>query len=48
MRIDKKLIQGKIDIIERNLKFLTQYKTTKMEEFINSFKDVQAVKFSML
>ena len=47
MQIDKDLIQGKIDIIERNLNFLSNYKDMSEEEFVNSYKDVQAVKFSL-
>jgi uncharacterized protein YutE (UPF0331/DUF86 family) len=48
MSIDKAMIQGKIDIIERNLKFLVAYKQVTQKEFIQSYKDIQAVKYSLL
>lgn len=48
MQIDEKLIQGKIDIIENNFDFLDQYKKVKPKEFIDSFKDIQAVKYTLL
>jgi uncharacterized protein YutE (UPF0331/DUF86 family) len=48
MSIDEAMIEGKIDIIERNLEFLTTYKETTEKEFIKSYKDVQAVKYSLL
>ncbi|MHA1378395.1 MAG: type VII toxin-antitoxin system HepT family RNase toxin [Candidatus Helarchaeota archaeon] len=47
MKIDKILIGGKIDIIERNLKFLNDYKNVEKEKFTTSYKDIQAVKFSI-
>ena len=47
MRIDKDLIQGKIDIIERNINFLNEYKDKELNEFLKSYKDVQALKFSL-
>jgi uncharacterized protein YutE (UPF0331/DUF86 family) len=48
MQIDEKLIQGKIDIIENNFNFLDQYKNIKPKDFIDSFKDIQAVKYTLL
>ena len=48
MQIDNDLIQGKIDIIEKNLTFLGEYKDVEEEEFFNSYKDIQAVKYSLL
>lgn len=48
MSIDKALIQGKIDIIERNLEFLATYKQATEKDFIRSYKDIQAVKYSLL
>ncbi|MFP3946371.1 MAG: type VII toxin-antitoxin system HepT family RNase toxin [Archaeoglobaceae archaeon] len=48
MSMDRNLVEGKIDIIHRNLEFLNDYKYMDEEEFINSFKDVQAVKYSLL
>ena len=47
MQIDKDLVQGKIDIIERNLDFLGGYKNYNVEEFLKSYKDVQALKYSL-
>ncbi len=47
MSINKVLIQNKIDIIERNLKFLIEYKDKNEKDFLNSYKDVQAVKYSL-
>ncbi|MFO7967578.1 MAG: DUF86 domain-containing protein [Archaeoglobaceae archaeon] len=48
MPVSKDLVEGKIDIIQRNLEFLGEYKRIDVEEFIDSFKDVQAVKYSLL
>jgi len=47
MQLDKNLIEGKIDVIERNLDFLKKYKEMNDDHFINSYKDVQAVKYSL-
>lgn len=48
MPVSKDLVEGKIDIIQRNLEFLGEYKHIDEEEFSDSFKDVQAVKYSLL
>ncbi|MEM3526179.1 MAG: HepT-like ribonuclease domain-containing protein [Candidatus Jordarchaeaceae archaeon] len=48
MDVNRKVIEGKIDIIERNLRFLEQYKEIGLKEFEKSYKDVQAVKYSLL
>ncbi|MEM2144629.1 MAG: DUF86 domain-containing protein [Candidatus Jordarchaeaceae archaeon] len=48
MDINRKVIEGKIDIIERNLRFLEQYKEMGLKEFEKSYKDIQAVKYSLL
>ncbi|MBS7251591.1 MAG: DUF86 domain-containing protein [Candidatus Freyarchaeota archaeon] len=48
MEINIKLIEGKMDIIERNIKFLEQYKDFEIKEFEKSYKDIQAVKYSLL
>lgn len=48
MSVDKNLVEGKIDIVQRNLEFLNDYKYMDEEEFIDSFKDIQAVKYSLL
>ena len=47
MQIDKELIHGKIDIIERNITFLSTYKEKKEGEFLSSYKDIQAIKYSL-
>ncbi len=47
MELDKELIQGKIDIIDRNLKFLDLYSKIDKKNFIDSYKDIQAVKYSL-
>ena len=47
MQIDRDLIQDKIDVVEKNLKFLDEYKSIEIEEFLNNYKDVQAVKYSL-
>ena len=47
MQIDKNLVQGKIDIIEKNLDFLGEYKGYNVKKFLNSYKDIQAVKYSL-
>lgn len=47
MEIDKDLIQDKIDVIEKNLKFLDEYKSVEIEKFLSIYKDVQAVKYSL-
>lgn len=44
MEVNRKIIEGKIDIIERNLRFLEQYREMELKEFEKSYKDVQAVK----
>lgn len=46
--IDKAIIEGKLDIIELNLKFLDEFKNVNSEEFIENYRDVQAVKYSLL
>ncbi|MFB0561221.1 MAG: DUF86 domain-containing protein [Candidatus Lokiarchaeia archaeon] len=48
MDVNRDVIEGKIDIIERNLRFLEQYKNFKIKEFEKSYKDIQAVKYSLL
>ena len=47
MKIDRDLIQDKIDVIEKNLKFLDEYKSIEIEEFLSNYKDVQAVKYTL-
>lgn len=47
MPLDKILIQGKIDIVDRNIKFLLDYLKVTPKEFLDSYKDIQAVKYSL-
>ena len=42
------VIEGKIDVITRNLEFLNDYRFVDEEEFLNSYRDIQAVKYSLL
>lgn len=48
MRADREIIQGRFDVIERNLQFLKEYQKTSPENFLKSYKDLQAAKFSLL
>jgi len=46
--VDKDLIEGKFDIIERNLDFIRDnYSDIGPEDLENSYKDYQALKFSL-
>jgi uncharacterized protein YutE (UPF0331/DUF86 family) len=47
MQIDKDLIHGKIDIIERNLTFLNTYKEKSEVDVLDNYKDIQAIKYSL-
>jgi len=47
MELDKESIQGRIDIIDRNLEFLNSYQKIDKKSYITSYKDVQAVKYSL-
>jgi uncharacterized protein YutE (UPF0331/DUF86 family) len=47
MKVDKGIIKDRFDTIERNINFLKEYKDIPTEKFINSYKDVQAAKFSL-
>ena len=47
MQVDKELIESKIDVIEKNLEFLKEYKNIDIKDFINNYKDIQAVKYSL-
>ena len=48
MRLEKEVIEGKFDIIDRNLKFLEEIKTLSSDQFVKSYKDIQATKYSLL
>ena len=46
--LDKAVIEEKMDIVERNLQFLKSFAKMEEKEFLESYKDVQAAKFSLL
>ena len=46
--VENEIIEGKIDVVQRNLEFLEEYKNIDENTFLNSYKDVQAVKYSLL
>jgi uncharacterized protein YutE (UPF0331/DUF86 family) len=48
MHLEKEVIEGKFDIIDRNLRFLKQMETLSPEQFLESYKDIQAAKYSLL
>jgi uncharacterized protein YutE (UPF0331/DUF86 family) len=48
MHPEREVIEGKFDIIDRNLRFLKQMETLSPEQFLESYKDVQAAKYSLL
>jgi len=48
MPINIEMIKGKFDIIERNSKFLEEYKEKSDISFLNNFKDIQALKYTLL
>jgi uncharacterized protein YutE (UPF0331/DUF86 family) len=48
VKIDERVIEDKLDTIERNINFLEQYRDTSPESFKACYKDIQAVKFSLL
>jgi len=48
MRLEKEVIEGKFDIIDRNLRFLEEIKRLSLEQFLESYRDIQAAKYSLL
>ena len=48
MRLEREIIEGKLDIIDRNLRFLDEIKFLSADQFVESYKDVQAAKYSLL
>jgi len=48
LRLEREVIEGKFDIIDRNLKFLEETKILSPDQFVQSYKDVQAAKYSLL
>lgn len=47
MKVDMELIQAKIDIIEQNLGLLEEIKKMDLEDFTNSYRDIQASKHAL-
>ena len=47
MQVDRERIEDKIDIIERDLEFLNSYNEMEDDTFSKSFKDIQAVKYTL-
>ena len=48
MSLEREIIEGKFDIIDRNLRFLDEIKTLSPDQFVESYRDVQAAKYSLL
>jgi uncharacterized protein YutE (UPF0331/DUF86 family) len=48
MSLEREIIEGKFDIIDRNLRFLEEIKTLSPDQFVESYKDAQAAKYSLL
>lgn len=48
MHIEREVIEGKFDIINRNLRFLGEYRALSRNQFLESYKDTQAAKYSLL
>jgi len=44
MSLEREIIEGKFDIIDRNLRFLDEIKTLSPDKFVESYKDIQAAK----
>jgi len=48
MKINQDVIEAKLDIIERNLVFLYEFKGMDFDDFVGSYKNVQSAKYSLL
>jgi len=48
MHLEREVIEGKFDIIDRNLRFLEEIKTLTPDQFVESYRDAQAAKYSLL
>lgn len=48
MALDRAIIEGKLDIIDRNLTFLRDVQRLTEEKFLANYKDIQAAKHSLL
>ncbi len=46
--MSRDILESKIDVIMRNVRFLQEYKTVSSEEFLRVYKDQQAAKYSLL
>lgn len=48
MTLDRAIIEGELDIIDRNLKFLQDVQRLTQKKFLASYGDIQATKHSLL
>jgi len=48
MSLDREIIEGKFDIVDRNLRFLKEIRTLSSDQFVESYRDIQAAKHSLL
>jgi len=48
MSLERVVIEGKFDIIDRNVRFLEELKILSPDQFVESYRDVQAAKYSLL
>jgi len=48
MSLEREIIEGKFDVIDRNLRFLEKIKTLTPNQFVESYRDIQAAKYSLL
>lgn len=48
MSLERGMIEGKFDIIDRNVRFLEEIKILSPDQFVESYRDVQAAKYSLL
>lgn len=48
MRLDREVIEGKMGIIDLNLKYLGEVGSLSKESFLSSYRDIQAAKHSLL
>ena len=48
MSLEREVIEGKFDIIDRNVRFLEELKILSPDQFVESYRDAQAAKYSLL
>jgi len=48
MSLEREIIEGKFDVIDRNLRFLEEIKNLSPDQFVESYRDIQAAKYSLL